>query len=233
VGAEQEQGRLRLSEEITKRLLDLEKNQGLNEAAEGDLGSLAIVQADFGICDRALQNAASLASSPTRTATTVAGMVFATCGQGQKAEADAAKLSHEYPLNSFVQKSEIPQIRARADLQRANSAKAIDDLHVAEAYELGFIEAGIPAYLRGLAYLRNKQGTEAAAEFRKVLDHRGALGPTPYMALSKLGLARASALTGDAAKSRIAYQDFLNLWKDADPDIPVLKQAKAEYAKLQ
>jgi tetratricopeptide (TPR) repeat protein len=229
----QEQGKLRLSEETTKRQLDLEKNQGLNETAEGDLGWLTVVQTDFGICDQALQNAARLASSPTRTATTFAGMAFASCGQGQKAEADVAKLNHEYPLNSFVQKSDIPQIRARADLQRANPAKAIEDLHLAEAYELGFVEGGIPAYLRGLAYLQNKQGAEAAAEFQKVLDHRGALGATPYMALAKLGLGRASALTGDAAKARIAYQDFFNLWKDADPDIPILKQAKAEYARLQ
>jgi serine/threonine protein kinase/tetratricopeptide (TPR) repeat protein len=232
-GAEQEQGKLRLSEEITKRQLDLEKNQGLNETAEGDLGWLAIVQADFGICDRALQNAASLASSPNRSATTSSAMVFATCGQGQKAEQNAAKLNHQYPLDSFLQKSEIPQIRARADLQRANPAKAIEDLHVAEAYELGFIESGIPAYLRGLAYLQNKQGPEAVAEFQKILDHRDALGATPYMALANLGLGRASLLTGDAAKARIAYQDFFNLWKDADPDIPILKQAKAEYAKLQ
>jgi tetratricopeptide (TPR) repeat protein len=231
--AMQEQGKMRLSGETAKRLLDMEKNQGLNETAEGDLGWLALVQADFGICDGALHNAASLASSPTRTATTFAGMAFASCGQGQKAETDAAKLNHEYPLNNFVQKSEIPQIRARADLQRANPAKAIEDLHVAEAYELGFVEAGVPAYLRGLAYLQNKQGTEAAAEFKKVLDHRGALGATPYMALAKLGLGRASAITGDAAKARIAYQDFFNLWKDSDPDIPVLKQAKAEYARLQ
>ncbi|HWY54636.1 MAG TPA: protein kinase [Terriglobales bacterium] len=231
--AMQEEGKLRLSEETAKRLLDMEKNQGLNETAEGDLGWLAIVQADFGICDRALQNAGKLASSSTRTATTVTGMTFASCGQEQKAAMNIAKLNKEYPLNSFLQKSEIPQIRARADLQRANPAKAIEDLHVAEAYELGFVESGIPAYLRGLAYLQNKQGTEAAAEFQKVLDHRDALGATPYIALAKLGLGRASALTGDAAKARIAYQDFFNLWKDADPDIPILKQAKAEYAKLQ
>ena len=189
----QEQGKLRLSEEINRRQLEMEKNAGLNETAEGDLGGLAIVQADLGVCDRALQNAANLASSPTRSATTSSAMVFATCGQGQKAEQKAAKLNQQYPLDSFLQKSEIPQIRARMDLQDGNPAKAVEDLHVAEAYELGFIESGIPAYLRGLAYLQNKQGTEAAAEFQKILDHRGALGATPYMALAKLGLGRASA----------------------------------------
>ncbi len=82
-------------------------------------------------------------------------------------------------------------------------------------------------------YLENKQGAEAAAEFQKVMDYREALAPLPYLSLAKLGQARAYALTGDAAKSRTVYQDFFTIWKDADPDIPILKQAKAEYAKLQ
>jgi tetratricopeptide (TPR) repeat protein len=158
--------------------------------------------------------------------------VFATCGQGQKAEANAAKLNKEYPLDSFLQKSELPQMRARLDLQRGNAAKAIDDLH-SEAFQLGFVEAGLPVYLRASAYLQTKQGAEAAAEFQKILDYRGALSPLPYLSLAKLGQGRAYALTGDAAKSRTAYQDFFTLWKDADPDIPILKQAKAEYSKLQ
>ena len=229
----QEQGKLRPSEEITQRFLDMEKNQGLKEVAEGDLGWLAMVQADFGVCDRALKNAVALASTADRYATTYAGFVFATCGQGQKAEANAAKLIKDYPLNSFAQKSEIPQIRARVELQRGNGAKAIEILHPAEAYQLGFVENGIPVYLRGLAYLQNKQSAEAAAEFQKIIDDRGVTGPISYQALAKLGLARAYALNGDTAKARTAYQDLFTLWKDADSDIPILKQAKAEYAKLQ
>jgi serine/threonine protein kinase/Flp pilus assembly protein TadD len=231
--AVQEQGKLRASEEITKQMLDIEKNHGLNETADADLGWLAMVQADFGLCERALQNASVLANSSTRAATTYRGMVFAACGQRDKADAAAAKLNRDYPLDSFIQKSELAQIRARAGLQRSNAAKAVDDLHSAEAYQFGYIEAGVPAYLRGLAYLQSKQAAEAAAEFQKVLDNRGALGAMPYMALSKLGLARAAMLAADSAKARVAFQDFFNLWKDADPDIPILKQAKAEYAKLQ
>ena len=91
----------------------------------------------------------------------------------------------------------------------------------------------MPVYLRGLAYLENKQAAEAVTEFQKILERRGALGPLPYWARAKFGQARAYALTGDTAKARTAYQDFLTLWKDADPDMPILKQAKAEYAKLQ
>jgi hypothetical protein len=215
-----------------RRELDMENNQGLKEAAEGNLGFLAMAQADLGVCDRALKNATTLAASSGRAALTQSGFVFATCGEGQKAEANAARLNKEYPLDSFLQKSELPQMRARLDLQRGNGAKAIEDLR-SEAFQLGFVEIGVPVYLRALAYLENKQGAEAAAEFQKILDYRGALAPLPYLSLAKLGQARAYALTSDAAKARTAYQDFFTVWKDADPDIPVLKQAKAEYAKLQ
>ena len=228
-----EQGKLHPTEENTRRMVDMENSRGLKETAEGDLGFLAAVQADFGLCDRALKNAATLAASPDRAALTAAAVVFATCGQAQKAEAIAATLKKEYPLDSFLQKSDLPQIRTRSDLQRNAAPKAIEDLHPAEWAELGFIEQGVPVYLRGLAYLQNKQGMEAAAEFQKILDHKLALGPLPYVALAKLGLGRAYVLAGDSAKARVAYQDFLTLWKDADPDIPILKQAKSEYAKLQ
>ena len=231
--AAQEQGKLRSSEDFTQRSLDMEKNQGLKEVAEGDLGWLAMVQADLAVCDRALQNVATLASSPDRSATTYAGFVFATCGQAQKAETDAAKLNKDYPLDSFAQKSEISQIRARVELQKHNAAKAIEILRPAEAYQLGFVEGGVPLYLRGLAYLQNKQGAEAAAEFRKLVDDRGVTGPVSYQALAKLGLGRAYALTGDTAKARTAYQDFFTLWKDADSELPVLKAARAEYERLQ
>jgi eukaryotic-like serine/threonine-protein kinase len=229
--AMQEQGKLRVSEELTQRALDLENSLGLKEAAEADMGWLAMAQADFGACDRALKTAGMLVSSATRSATTFTGYLFATCGLAQKAEAAAAQLNKDNPLDSLVQRSEVPQIRARSELQRGNGAKAIEVLHPAEAYQFGFIENGIPAYLRGLAYLQNKQGIEAAAEFQKVLDHRGVTGPMPYQALAKLGLGRAFTLTGDTAKARTAYQDLLTLWKDADPDIPALRAAKAEYAK--
>jgi serine/threonine protein kinase/tetratricopeptide (TPR) repeat protein len=228
-----EQGKLRATEENTRRMLEMENNQGLKETAEGDLGFLAMVQGDLGACDRALKNATTLAASSTRAALTQSGYVFATCGQGQKAGANLAKLNKEYPLNSFLQKSELPQMRARLNLQRGNGAKAIEDLRPAEWAELGFIELGVPAYLRGLAFLQNRQGAEAAVEFQKIVDHRGALLPGAYGSLAKLGIGRAYAMTGDRAKARTAYQDLLAVWKDADSDIPILKQARAEYATLQ
>jgi hypothetical protein len=228
-----EQGKLRTTEENMRRMLDMENGQGLKETSEGDLGVLAMVQADFGVCDRALKNAEILGASPDRAALTFAGFVFATCGQGQKAETNAAKLNKEYPLDSFLQKSELPQIHARLALQRGDAGKAIESLRPAEWAELGFVELGVPVYLRGLAHLHNKHGAEAVAEFNKLLDHKGGFGPWPYPTLAKLGLGRAYTLTGDLPKARTAYQDFFTMWKDSDPDVPLLKQAKSEYANLQ
>ena len=132
----------------------------------------------------------------------------------------------------------LPTIHAQVALIRKDHSKAIDILQRAASYELGtpadrVSPALYPVYVRGEAYLAARQGSESAAEFQKILDHRGVAVNEPIGALAHLGLARAYALRGDTAKSRAAYQDFLTLWKDADPDIPILKEAKAEYAKLQ
>jgi hypothetical protein len=117
--------------------------------------------------------------------------------------------------------------------------KAVEALQTAAPYELGSPGAGAlatalyPIYVRGEAYLASNHGGEAAAEFQKILDHRGIVVNEPIGALARLGLARAYTLSGDSAKARTAYQGFFALWQDADPDIPILKQAKLEYAKLQ
>ena len=133
---------------------------------------------------------------------------------------------------------QLPEIRAAIELQRGQPAKAVELLSSASPYERAYPEA---VYLRGLAYLRLGKGVEAAAEFQKILSHKGASWGSAWRlpnwglhySISCLGLARASVLAGDTAKARKAFQDFFALWKDADPDIPILQQAKAEYAKLQ
>jgi eukaryotic-like serine/threonine-protein kinase len=133
-----------------------------------------------------------------------------------------------------------PTIRAGISINRGKPAQAVGLLRAANFYELGAplpeVNFGgflYPAYVRGQAYLLLHQGKEAAAEFQKFLDHRGVVANCPLGALAHLQIGRAYALQGDTAKAKAAYQDFLTLWKDADPDIPVLKQAKAEYAKLK
>jgi len=115
---------------------------------------------------------------------------------------------------------------------------ALDALTATAPYELGhtnedFTFAVYPVYFRGQAYLAAKNGAAAAGEFQKILDHAGVVGNEPIGALAHLGLGRAYALSGNSTKSKAAYQDFFALWKNADPDVPILKEAKAEYAKLQ
>jgi eukaryotic-like serine/threonine-protein kinase len=228
----QAEGKLKSSGEVMQQAIELERAQNLKEIELTDLGVLAVVQADFGVCDQAGKNAATIPTGKMRDADVNAGFVFATCGEGAKAENIVSELSKNYPLDTLVQKVSIPQIHARLALQRGDSAKAIEQLHPTEAYQFGYIADGKPVYLRGLAYLHGKQGAQAVTEFQKVLDHKPAFGASPYVSLARLGLARGLVLAGDSAKARIAYQDFFTAWKDADPDIPILKDARAEYAKL-
>jgi tetratricopeptide (TPR) repeat protein len=139
-----------------------------------------------------------------------------------------------------VQFNYLPTLRAKLAVSRGNASEAIESLRAATPYELGLTthstygwNALYPVFVRGEAYLAAHQGNEAAAEFQKILDHRGIVLNEPIGALAHLGLGRAYALQGDIAKALTKYQDFLKLWKDADPDIPILREAKAEYAKLQ
>jgi len=132
----------------------------------------------------------------------------------------------------------IPTIHAAIELQRKNPGKAVELLQSAAPYELGSVpQSGgvslLPVYVRGQAYLALHDGKAAASEFQKFVDNRGIVTNFPLGALARLQLARAYALERDSAKARNGYWEFLSFWKDADPDIPILKQAKAEYAKLQ
>jgi eukaryotic-like serine/threonine-protein kinase len=139
----------------------------------------------------------------------------------------------------FVQFNYLPTLRTKSALGRGNASDALETLRTALPYELGqttYSSYGwsslYPVYVRGESYLAAHQGKEAAAEFQKILDHRGIVLNEPIGALAHLQLGRAYAIQGETVKARAAYQDFLTLWKDADPDIPILKKAKAEYAKL-
>jgi len=140
-----------------------------------------------------------------------------------------------------VQSTYLPAIRGEIALQEKNPELAIQALSPASSHELAQPKLAnmaqilglLPVYLRGQAYLALQKGPEAAAEFQKLIDHRGVVVNAPTGALAHLGLGRAYVLSGDTAKARAAYDDFFALWKDADPDIPILVQAKAEYAQLQ
>jgi eukaryotic-like serine/threonine-protein kinase len=167
----------------------------------------------------------------------LSALVAARVGDVAQAQKVVEKLNSDFPLSTVLQSYWLPTIRAAIDLSHGNAAAAIQVLQATSPFELGGpqpfnLATMYPIYIRGQAYLSSHQGKEAAAEFQKIVDHRGIVLNFPLGALAHLGLARAYAMQADTVKARSAYQDFFALWKDADPDIPILKEAKAEYGKL-
>jgi eukaryotic-like serine/threonine-protein kinase len=163
----------------------------------------------------------------------LAALALAFAGGEGRARTLADDLANRFPEHTIVQSYEVPTIRAQLALSRDDPSSAIEVLQAAVPYELSDAGALYPVYVRGKAFLAAHKGNEAAAEFQKIRDHRGIVVNQPIGALAHLGLGRAYVLQGDIPKAKVAYQDFLTRWKDADPDIPVLRQAKAEYTKLQ
>jgi predicted Zn-dependent protease len=184
---------------------------------------------------------AALALAKNREVQYGAALALAIAGDSSQAQTLANDLESSFPEDTSVKFNYLPTMRAFLALNHGDPAKAIEFLQVAVPYELGqprstqtsFFGALYPVYVRGQAYLAARQGAEAAAEFQKILDHPGIMVGDPIGVLAHLQLGRAYAMQGDAIKAKAAYQDFLILWKDGDPDIPILKEAKAEYAKLQ
>jgi eukaryotic-like serine/threonine-protein kinase len=178
----------------------------------------------------------ALANSGGRDAQAVAALGLALTGDANRPQLIADKLAKRFPQDTLVQFNYLPTIRAQLALNRKDPSKAIEALRVAAAYEMGAMDGSNALYavfLRGQAYLMARQGSDAASEFQKILDHRGIVLNEFIGALARLQLARAYAISGDTVKAKVAYSDFLAVWKDADPDIPILKEAKSEYAKLQ
>jgi eukaryotic-like serine/threonine-protein kinase len=199
----------------------------------------ALWEAEFGLRERARRDASeALVSAPTRYVRILTALALARAGDNLTAEKLSRELEKIYPPDSLYLLYWGSSIHASEELNRNNPANAIRALQEAVSVELStdtlFLGATMhPAYLRGVAHLALRQGSAAASEFQKIIEHQGLMGSCPLRALAHLGLSRAYVLQGDTAKAKTAYQDFLTLWKDADPDIPIYKQAKAEYAKLQ
>ena len=168
-----------------------------------------------------------------KNAAILAALALARSGDRATGQKMAADLAAQYPSDTLVNSYWLPSIRAAVALDEKDSAAALDALQPALPFEFGSptpgIAMGYPAYLRGLAYLQAGKAKEAAAEFQKILDHRGVVLNFPLAALAHLQLARARAAMGDKAGAREAYRDFLALWKDADANNPILLQAKSEY----
>ena len=233
-------GRLDKSRDFSRRAVDLAVRAASKETAAMWKVDAALREAELGNTASAKQGvAAALALSPGRDIKIAAALTLARSGDASRASALAKELEKSYPINTLLKLYWLPTINAAIELSRGNSSRALVYLEPATPYELGqaamFINSLYPAYVRGQAYLLAHNGTAAAAEFQKLLDHRGIVQNSVTGSLAHLQVGRAYAMAGDTAKAKAAYQDFLTLWKDADPDpdIPILKQAKAEYAKLQ
>jgi hypothetical protein len=172
----------------------------------------------------------------------IAGAAFALAlsGESVRSQKLADDLETRFPEDTEVKFVYLPAIRALFALNHRESAKAVELLRIATPYDLGTPLCGAPAffgvfytiYVRGLAYLAAHQGSEAAVEFQKILDHHSIVVSDPISALAHLQLGRALALSGDKTRAKSAYQDFFSLWKDADHHIPILIEAKKEYAAL-
>jgi Tfp pilus assembly protein PilF len=176
------------------------------------------------------------AIAPNRNTQLVLALVFAQSGDLGQAQKLTDALSHDAPLDTMIHNYCLPTIRAAMKLRENDPAAAVKILRPTVKYDLAYpasFNGLYPAYIRGLAYLQMGEGRLAAAEFQKLLDHPGIVGRDVTGALSHLQLARAQKMIGDQAAARKSYEDFLTLWKDADSDIPIYQQAKAEYAKLR
>jgi eukaryotic-like serine/threonine-protein kinase len=201
----------------------------------------ALHEAEFGDLELARRDTASaLALADNHDTRILAALAIARAGETARAETMADELAKQYPLDTFVNSYWVPVIRASAEIERKDGMKAVEILSIAAPYEFASPDTwpGLggplyPAYLRGLAYLLLHQGSDAAVEFRKLVDHRGFMRACPLRALAYIGLGRAYTLVGDIPEARSAYQQFFTLWNNADANIRILRTAKSEYAKLR
>ncbi|MBV9573365.1 MAG: protein kinase [Acidobacteriales bacterium] len=234
-------GRLAASRELSNRAIDSALRHDSPETAAAWQMDLALRDAEFNNKGLSRQETASaMAAAGTRDVRVLAALALGRIGDIAEAKRIADDLAARFPLNTMINRYWLPTIYASIELQRGNPAKAIELLRTTSEYELASplpqFEVGgslYPVYVRGQAYLLLHRGPEAVGEFQKYLDHRGVAANCPLAALARLQLARAHMLSGDKKNAMEKYQDFLALWKDADSNVPILKQAKAEYARLR
>jgi serine/threonine protein kinase/tetratricopeptide (TPR) repeat protein len=232
-------GRLQKARDYSRRAVDSALRADSKETAASWRINSALREAEFGNVAQARQDVSTaLRLAPGRDVKILAALALARTGDTAQAHTLLAETEKSDSTNTVFKLFWFPVVRAAIDLDAANAEQAAVDLEGAAPYELGTpqqfqLGTMYPVFMRGLAYLRSGKNAQAATEFQKFMDHRGVVVNFSLGALARLGLARSYALTGDTAKAKAAYQDFLSLWKDADPDIPILKEAKAEYAKLQ
>jgi eukaryotic-like serine/threonine-protein kinase len=234
-------GRFHNARELSRQAADSAIRNDKKETAAEWLLNAALREAEIGTPQQArAQTSSAMSLASSRDARVLTALTFARSGDAARAQTIADELSRSAPANTLLNCYWLPTIRATLELSRHHPDNAIRLVQAASPCELGEpnpqVQIGgtlYPAYVRGQAYLENGRGQQAVAEFQKLLDHRGVVQNFVLGALVHLQIGRAYFAMGDTVKARVQYQEFLTLWKDADPDIPILKEAKAEYAKLQ
>ncbi|HVN17374.1 MAG TPA: protein kinase [Dongiaceae bacterium] len=230
-------GHLRKAREFSRRAVESAIRADSKETAAGWQVNAALREVEVGNVEIAKQElAAALALAPGRDVRILGALTAARLGDKSRAKSLVEGLKKDYATDTILQVYWLPTIQASMDLNDGNASQAVLDLEKAAPYELGdgatFLNSMYPAYIRGLAKLRTHDGAGAAGEFQKMIDHPGVMSNFVTGALARIQIARAYAAAGDASKAKAGYQEFFQLWKNADPDVPVLKQARAEYAKL-
>ncbi|MGA7927234.1 MAG: protein kinase [Candidatus Sulfotelmatobacter sp.] len=231
-------GRLARAREFSRSAVESATRAGSKETGALWQVNAALREVEFGNAAVAKQDVTkALALSRGREVSVVSGLTLARGGDQLGAKRIMLELEKNQPSNTFLNVYWLPLVEATAALNRGNGSHALALLESAKAYELGNAEGSInnlyPAYVRGQAYLQTHNGTQAVAEFQKLLDHRAIVGNFPTGALVHLQMGRAYAMSGEISKAKPAYEDFFAIWKGADPDIPILRQAKTEYARLR
>jgi eukaryotic-like serine/threonine-protein kinase len=226
-------GKLQQARETYRQAVESAQRAKLPENMAGIMAREARTEAEVGNTTQARELVrTALAADRGRSVLPFAGFALATAGDAAQATAIADELTKRFPTDTLINAAWVPSIRGQIELNRGNPGKALESLQAATALEFGWAARLMPSYVRGQAYLHLRQGKEAAEQFQNILTHRGVCGAMATCSLAHLQVGRAQAISGDNAKARTAYQDFFALWKDADPDVPILKEAKAEYAKL-
>ncbi|MGA7631713.1 MAG: hypothetical protein WCB11_13165, partial [Terriglobales bacterium] len=227
-------GQLQKAGELMQRSVQVTDRLGFKGTTADTESSSAVWQAEAGNTAKAKQLAASSSAlADGRSNMVPVALALAVIGDVSRAQAIIDDLGRRFPDDTLLHSVGSPSVRALIELNRKAPDKAIELMKAATPYEMGGNVFPAPVYIRGLAYLQARRGTDAAAEFQRIIDHRGIAPNAPEHSLAKLGLGRAEVMFGDTAKAKTAYQDFFALWKDADPDVPILKEAKAEYERLQ
>jgi len=229
-------GQMAAARQLSLRAMEEATKAKATERAEEFRVAAAWREAEVGNATIAREWAnAALMATDSRFVKAWAALALARIGDIGKVEKLASELEHEEAQNTVMQRNTLPSIRALVELKRNNPQRAIEILEKSPPYDMGPgpYAALEPVYVRGLAYLQARKGREAVAEFEKVVQYRGMVEPSITGAVVHLQLGRAYAMAGDTDQARTEYQNFLGLWKDADPDVTILKQAKAEYAKLK